>query len=593
MSSKQCNKCHVYLNESIYFDKNRSNNQYLKCCRQCLIRQKTRSRVKGRVKKDFDNVSKINSFSEVIQILENDKSELTAFHYEGNVKDIMNHGVNFPITESFIDGSQIEENDDKEINDIKVEIPNKFNDYKWVNIHQDEFLLKQLNQKVEPSKPPILAERVIDGRKCAIKAIFYDDPQQKVQDLLEEDNKFILPKTHSYDIPIGNSKPIDKPPVKDKEKDPSNGTLDDAVFQIAKREIAEQLITKLNTSSGYKFINQSSHFTKETKCVSMRYICCQREKPVVETENPKRLKYDTENMNYKCECSVVISYWLKSNVITIRYNHKNHQRLQEINDSKTEEIKGLIVQKVNSNPTITFDQVINFLEQEMNFKKLQKNSIKRFIRRCQEKFFKKSEDQCISSKNFIEQHSKLDSINFQEDENAVGFLIKQNGDLLKHAEAILIDGTFSVTNNGYQLHCIMLVIDGAGIPLIYFFCKSFSAGVLNKVLVKLKDVAQFLFKGGGFENIRFITDKDMIAYSVSVLSRYLKNPTQKAWKGATRVLRYLKGTADLGLVYQKGENVILSGFSDAAWANGTNRKLSTSGFVTKIGSTVVTWKSSQ
>jgi len=345
MSSKRCNKCHVYLNESIYFDKNRSNNQYLKCCRKCLIRLRTRSRVKGRVKRNFDTVSKINSFSEVIQILENDESEFTTFHYEGNVEDIMKHGIKFGVTQSFINGSQIQENDDddKEIKNFKVELPKKPNDYKWVNIRQDEFLLKQSNQDFEPLKSG-LAERVIDGRKCAIKAVFYDDPQQRVQDLLEEDDKFILPKKQSYDIPIGNSKPTDKPAAKDREKDSSNVilddvvfkqkdssnvTLDDAVFGIAKREIAEQLITKLNTFSGYRFVNQTSHFTKETKCVSMRYICCQREKPVVERENRKRIKYVNENMNYKCECSVVISYWLKSNVITIRYNHKNHQKLQK------------------------------------------------------------------------------------------------------------------------------------------------------------------------------------------------------------------------------------------------------------------------
>lgn len=89
-----------------------------------------------------------------------------------------------------------------------------------------------------------------------------------------------------------------------------------------------------------------------------------------------------------------------------------------------------------------------------------------------------------------------------------------------------------------------------------------------------------------------VTVRGDITYSVSVLSRYLKEPTVKAWKAAVRVLRYLKGTSDLSLVYAKDGNGVLSGFSDAAWANDDGRK-STSGFVTKIGNSMVTWKTSK
>ena len=46
------------------------------------------------------------------------------------------------------------------------------------------------------------------------------------------------------------------------------------------------------------------------------------------------------------------------------------------------------------------------------------------------------------------------------------------------------------------------------------------------------------------------TRPDMI-YLVSILSRYMANPTSDHWIAAKRVLRYLKGTMDFGLIYGK------------------------------------------
>ena len=43
-----------------------------------------------------------------------------------------------------------------------------------------------------------------------------------------------------------------------------------------------------------------------------------------------------------------------------------------------------------------------------------------------------------------------------------------------------------------------------------------------------------------------------ITYSVSILCRYMVNPTSDHWIAAKRVLKYLKGTIDFGLVYEKG-----------------------------------------
>ena len=53
-----------------------------------------------------------------------------------------------------------------------------------------------------------------------------------------------------------------------------------------------------------------------------------------------------------------------------------------------------------------------------------------------------------------------------------------------------------------------------------------------------------------------------IAYAVSRLSRYTDNPAYEHWNALTRLLRYLKGTMNLGLTYT-GHPIVLQGYCDA------------------------------
>lgn len=45
-----------------------------------------------------------------------------------------------------------------------------------------------------------------------------------------------------------------------------------------------------------------------------------------------------------------------------------------------------------------------------------------------------------------------------------------------------------------------------------------------------------------------------IAFSVGIVSRYMERPTIKHYTAVKRILRYLKGTLDYGLIYSKGSN---------------------------------------
>nr|GEW62376.1 hypothetical protein [Tanacetum cinerariifolium] len=62
--------------------------------------------------------------------------------------------------------------------------------------------------------------------------------------------------------------------------------------------------------------------------------------------------------------------------------------------------------------------------------------------------------------------------------------------------------------------------------------------------------------------------KDYIAYVVSVVSKYLANPGKNRWEAVKWILKYLRGTANVGLVYGKnrGNHVDITGFVDSDYA---------------------------
>lgn len=55
------------------------------------------------------------------------------------------------------------------------------------------------------------------------------------------------------------------------------------------------------------------------------------------------------------------------------------------------------------------------------------------------------------------------------------------------------------------------------------------------------------------------TTRPSTMYVVSLLSRFMSNPTESHLQVAKRALRYLQGTVHLGIMYKKGGNEDLLG----------------------------------
>ncbi|MBW0509460.1 hypothetical protein O181_049175, partial [Austropuccinia psidii MF-1] len=81
-----------------------------------------------------------------------------------------------------------------------------------------------------------------------------------------------------------------------------------------------------------------------------------------------------------------------------------------------------------------------------------------------------------------------------------------------------------------------------------------------------------------------------LSYPVSALSQFLENPGIRHWKAFLHVLKYLKGTQDIGLTYPKGINAGIVAYTDADWGNCSTTRRSVTGFLATMCGSLVLWK---
>jgi hypothetical protein len=84
-----------------------------------------------------------------------------------------------------------------------------------------------------------------------------------------------------------------------------------------------------------------------------------------------------------------------------------------------------------------------------------------------------------------------------------------------------------------------------------------------------------------------------IAVAVGTLAMHVQQPLLKHWEALKRVLRYLRGSIDDGLVLCKvpTSEFNLRIYADADWAPNSKDRLRRSGSVSQIGDSTIWWKS--
>ncbi|KAG8642561.1 hypothetical protein MANES_12G102533v8 [Manihot esculenta] len=83
-----------------------------------------------------------------------------------------------------------------------------------------------------------------------------------------------------------------------------------------------------------------------------------------------------------------------------------------------------------------------------------------------------------------------------------------------------------------------------------------------------------------------------IAYVVCRVSRYTHNPNNDHWAALVRLMKYLRGTMNYGILYS-GFFAVLEGYSDANWISNSNEIKSNSGYVFTLEGGAFTWKSTK
>ena len=82
-----------------------------------------------------------------------------------------------------------------------------------------------------------------------------------------------------------------------------------------------------------------------------------------------------------------------------------------------------------------------------------------------------------------------------------------------------------------------------------------------------------------------------LMYVLSLISRFMNCPTELHMHAVKRVLRYLNGTINLGIMYKRDGSEKLEAYTDSDYAGDLDDRKSTSGYVFMLSSGAVSWSS--
>ncbi|XP_048496380.1 secreted RxLR effector protein 161-like [Beta vulgaris subsp. vulgaris] len=81
-----------------------------------------------------------------------------------------------------------------------------------------------------------------------------------------------------------------------------------------------------------------------------------------------------------------------------------------------------------------------------------------------------------------------------------------------------------------------------------------------------------------------------IAHAISVVSRFMTQPGKEHWQAVKRIFRYLKGMANVGLIYGNDDECLVTGYSDSDYGDDIDTRRLMTGYVYTLGGSVVSWK---
>ncbi|XP_059294466.1 uncharacterized mitochondrial protein AtMg00810-like [Lycium ferocissimum] len=104
----------------------------------------------------------------------------------------------------------------------------------------------------------------------------------------------------------------------------------------------------------------------------------------------------------------------------------------------------------------------------------------------------------------------------------------------------------------------------------------------------LKDITGYLRLVGSLLYLT-ITRPD-ISFTVQMLSQFMQQPKASHWEAALRLIRYIKRSPGQGLFLSSDSDAQLSAYCDSDWAACPNTTRSVTGYVVKLGNSLISWK---
>ncbi|MFS7969739.1 putative RNA-directed DNA polymerase [Helianthus anomalus] len=118
---------------------------------------------------------------------------------------------------------------------------------------------------------------------------------------------------------------------------------------------------------------------------------------------------------------------------------------------------------------------------------------------------------------------------------------------------------------------------------------------------QLVDPAQFRQIVGALQYLYLTLSRPDITFAVNKVCQFMHSPTENHWSAIKRILWYLHGTSNFGLLIQQNSAPVihaytdahdhsLTAFSDADWAGSLDDRRSTGGYAIYLGSNLISWR---
>ena len=118
-------------------------------------------------------------------------------------------------------------------------------------------------------------------------------------------------------------------------------------------------------------------------------------------------------------------------------------------------------------------------------------------------------------------------------------------------------------------------------------CKEVATPIATNCLMDADEVGNQVdstkYKGLIGSLLYLTTSRLNIQFGVCLCARFQSNPNESHFKAAKQILKYLKGTTNIGLWYPNESNIILSGFSNSNYVGYKLDRKSTSGTCHLLG----------